>query len=250
MKVVLLMTLLRMNSGHQAIQTSNKQKGLLQNGEPMKLQRLGGYASICSMVVMIIIFFLNFLKAKRFGALSDPRQAMVAYSDTRLYDNILNVLLIVVYALCLIFVLALYERMQDNARFLSLLALISASAGTVIKIALAVIGTVSMGIIAQAGDVSAFKTFSAMMAGVNLTGGHLFGWAFLFLGFAAIKTRAFSRALSWLLLINGIVWLPAFMFTALIPLVYLVNIGGVWIGIVLLREKQPVTAARQVAASK
>jgi hypothetical protein len=216
----------------------------------MKLQRLGGYASLGSMVVMLMLFGLNFLKIKRFGALNDPAKIMAAYSDTRLYDNILNILLIIVYALLLIFILACYERMQAKAPFLSLLALISASAGAVIKIALAVIGSVSIGIIAQVRDVSAFRAFSAMMAGINLTGGHLYGWAFLFLGFAAIKTRAFSRALSWLLLIIGIVWLPAFMFTTLMPLVYLVNIGGVWIGIVLLREKQPEPIAMKAASSK
>jgi hypothetical protein len=216
----------------------------------MKLQRLGGYASIGSFVVMIIIFTLNFLKINRFGALNDPAKIMAAYSDTLLYDNILNILLIIVYALCLIFVLALYERMKDKAPFLSLLALIAASAGAVIKIALAVIGAVSIGIIAQARDVSAFRAFSAMMAGINLSGGHLYAWAFLFLGFAAIKTRTFSQILSWLLLIIGIVWLPAFMFTTLISLVYLTSgIGVFWTGIVLLREKQPEPAARQVAAS-
>jgi hypothetical protein len=139
--------------------------------------------------------------------------------------------------------------MQAKAPFLSLLALISASAGAVIKIALAVIGSVSIGIIAQARDVSAFRAFSAMMAGINLTGGHLYGWAFLFLGFATLKTRAFSRALSWLLLITGIVWLPAFMFTPLISLVYLLSgIGVGWTGIVLLREKRPEPAGKQGAA--
>jgi hypothetical protein len=217
----------------------------------MKLQRLGGYASIGSFVAMLMLFGLNFLKIKRFGALSDPAKVMAAYSDTRLYDNILTILLIVVYALLLILVLACYERMQAKAPFLSLLALISASAGTVIKIALAVIGTVSIGIIAQARDESAFMAFSAMMAGINLTGGHLYGWAFLFLGFATLKTRAFSRVLSWLLLITGIVWLPLFMFTMLTQLLYLLSgISVGWTGIVLLREKQPESAARQGAASK
>jgi hypothetical protein len=215
----------------------------------MKLQKLGGYASIATVLVLIASFAFDFFAFRGFGDLSDPIKLMAALPAMRIPGNVSNVLLMVIYILCLVLILALHERMHVNAPYLARLALISASAGTFVKIACAVVRTVGYPMIAQTLDISAYRAFEAMLAGINLTGGHAYAWAFLFMGCAMLNTHTFSRSLGWLFVITGILWLPAFMFVLLMPVVYLTScVSAVWIGIVLLRQKQPQPAAKEMAA--
>jgi hypothetical protein len=87
---------------------------------------------------------------------------------------------------------------------------------------------------------------------LDLVGSYAGGWAFLLLGCAILKTRSFSRILGWLFLFAGIGrilhTIPQLLVLGAIegPLYF---VAIFWIGIALLRQKQPQPAAKAMAAS-
>ena len=216
----------------------------------MKLQKLGGYAafaSICAYLAVVLIFTLTL---DHFGYLNDPVKMMEAISAApgNFYAGYL--LMVVSYIFSLILVLALHERMQSSAPYLIRLLVIAAAAATVMQIAETVLIIRQAATIAQTQDISAWKVFTAITDGLHFTAGHLCAWTVLLSGCAIIRTRTLSRTLGWLLLITGILWLPRFAVPqlGLIPAL-LSCVGGVWTGIALLRQKQPQSANREMAAA-
>ncbi len=206
----------------------------------MKLQRLGGYsalASVCAYlaVVLIYIFTLDHL-----GDLTDPAKMMEATSAApgNIYAGYL--LMSASYIFILIMALALHERMQSGAPYLTGLLVIAAAAGTVMQIAETVIFIRQATTIAQTQDVSAWRALTGITDGLHFTGGHLCAWTVLLSGCAILRTRALSRTLGWLLLVTGIIWLPRFAVPQLgfVPAL-LSCVGAIWTGIALLRVKQP-----------
>jgi hypothetical protein len=109
-------------------------------------------------------------------------------------------------------------------------------------------------IIVPAQDVSAFRALLAMVMSLVYLVYHTHGWACLLLGCAVLKTRSFSRILGWLFVFIGIVQIP----TTIVPqlargnliAILLSGLGTGWIGIALLRQKQPQPALKELAASK
>jgi hypothetical protein len=154
------------------------------------------------------------------------------------------------YIFSVILALALHERMQSSAPYLTRLLVIAAAASTVMQIAETVLIIRQAATIAQTQDISAWKVFSAITDGLHFTAGHLCAWTVLLSGCSIIRTRAFSLTLGWLLLITGILWLPRFAVPqlGLIPAL-LSCVGGIWTGIALLRQKQPQSANREMAAA-
>jgi hypothetical protein len=204
----------------------------------MKLQRLGGYAafaSICAYLAVVLIFTLTL---DHFGYLNDPvkmREAMSTASGSFFAGYLL---MVVSYIFSLILALALHERMQSSAPYLTRLLVIAAAAATVMQIAETVIFIRQATTIALTQDISAWKVFAAITDGFHFTAGHLCAWTVLLSGCAILRTRALSRALGWLLLITGILWLPRFAVPQLgfVPAL-LSCVGGIWTGIALLRQK-------------
>ena len=217
----------------------------------MKLQKLGGYAalaSICAYLAVVLIFTLTL---DHFGYLNDPVKMMEAMSAEagNFYAGYL--LMAASYIFSLILAMALHERMQSSAPYLTRLLVIAAAAAVVMQITETVIFIRQAATIAQAQDISAWKVFTAITDGLHFTAGHLCAWTVLLSGCAIIRTRALSPTLGWLLLITGILWLPRFaipqlgLFPALLSCV-----GGIWTGIALLRQKQPQSVLEGMAASK
>ena len=216
----------------------------------MKLQKLGGYAafaSICAYLAVVLIFTLTL---DHFGDLNDPVKMMEAMSAAPGNFYAGHLLMAVSYIFSLILALALHERMQSSAPYLTRLLVIATSAATVMQIAEAVIFIRQAATIAQTQDISTWKVFSAITDGLHFTAGHLCAWTVLLSGCAILRTRALSRTLGWLLLITGILWLPRFAVPklGLIPAL-LSCVGGVWTGIALLRQKQHQSANREMAAA-
>lgn len=216
----------------------------------MKLQRLGGYAAIASVCVFIPVVAFTILVLKRFGDLSDPMKAMIAYSAAPADFYVLGMLSIVFCILWLIVIFALHERMQANAPHLTRIALIAASAGTAVYITYFIIRTKGMGMIVPTHDISAYRALDAIAAGLQSMAYHAYGWACLLLGCAVLRTRAFSRIIGGLVLLAGILWIPitGLEFINMIPY-WLIEVSFIWFGIALIRQKQPQPASKEMAAS-
>lgn len=96
-------------------------------------------------------------------------------------------------------------------------------------------------------DILAFRACWAVTQGLHWANGHAAAWTYLFLGCAVLKTRALSRIVGGTSLLTGILWIPNFFFVQmgfqLLTPIYigLCGISTLWIGIWLLRQKQPQT---------
>jgi hypothetical protein len=167
-----------------------------------------------------------------------------------------SLLWIACYILTVTMIYALHERMRANAPRLTRAMLIAGSAAVAMAIAESIINLQSVGMIVPTQDLSAFRACWAVTEGLHWAGGHLCGWAFLFLGCAALKTRTFSRILGGLVLLTGVLWIPNIFFVQigfmLLTPIYLLSccVSVIWISVVLLRQKQPQPELKEMAASR
>jgi hypothetical protein len=210
----------------------------------MKLQKLGGYAALISIGAHIAVIISEIIVQKRFGdELSGPVERMAAWSTSPTLHFMLTIEGIICIAfsiLWLIVFFALHERMQSSAPHLTRIGLISASTGTAISVAYFIIRMKGSEMIFPTQDISAFRAWDAIAGGLQSMSYHAYGWAFLLIGYAIVKTSAFSRIPGWLLFLAGIIWIwtpiagPGFM----IYIPYsLIAVSFAWIGIVQLRPK-------------
>jgi len=71
------------------------------------------------------------------------------------------------------------------------------------------------------------------------------------MGCAILRARAFSAILGWLFAVTGLFGLLAFIYLPLASVFLLmICVVSVWVGIALLRQKQPQCALEEMAASK
>jgi hypothetical protein len=214
----------------------------------MKLQKVGGYAAIASVCAFLIFMLKNPL------GLTDPAKAMAALSSEPVAYYVSQLIFIAGTILGLITILALNERMHDNAPHLTRIATIAAFIGSAAAIIAGIAWTQAIVAIAPTKDVSAYRAFSAMTNSVWAFSGHAFGWVSLLIGCAVLKTRAFPKTPGWLLILTGIFWvripIPIKLGIAgFIPWI-LYYVSSVWFGIALLRHKQTQPAAKGMAASR
>ena len=214
----------------------------------MKLQKFGGYAAIASVCAYLIFMLKNPL------SLTDPAKAMAALSSEPVAYYVSQLIFIAGTILGLIAVLALNERMQDNAPHLTRIATIAAFIGAAAAIVAGIAWTQAIVAIAPTKDVSAYRAFIAMTNSVWAFSGHAFGWVGLLIGCAVLKTRAFPKTPGWLSLLTGIFWvripIPIKLGIAgFIPWI-LYFVSSVWFGLALLRQKQPQSALKEMAVSK
>ena len=212
----------------------------------MKLQKIGGYsaiAAICAYVVSAYIY-------NRFGLHGDPVQAMDAYSAVPVLSSAGLLFLTAAYILCLVYFLALHERMHVDAPYLTRVMLIAASVAAAFGIIETIVWVKGMQQIAPTRDVSAYNAFNAIFLGLHNADAHAIGWAILFGGWAILKTRAFSRILGSLSLAAGLLWIPAFIISHIADIAtYLLCAASIWIGIELLRKKSILSTDRKIAAA-
>jgi hypothetical protein len=217
----------------------------------MKLQRLGGYAALASVCAYLAAVLLSMITLDHLGDLTDPAKMMKATSAApgNLYAGYL--LMVASYIFLLIMTLALHERMQSGAPYLSRLLVISASAATLMQFTEAIVFIRQAAIIAQTQDISAWRALTAITDGLHFTAGHLCAWTVLILGCAILRTRALSRILGWVLFVTGILWLPRFAVPqlGLVPAL-LSCVGAIWTGIALIRQKRIQPAANERAVSR
>jgi hypothetical protein len=228
----------------------------------MKLQRPGGYAAIAGVCCFIIFLIMGDLIM---GGLSPDNllhaeKMMAALSAKLAHVVALFLSYSIGYILTFVMFLALHERMQADAVHLTRIMLIAASASIAVAITGSIVLLMGGGmVIVPAQDVSAFRALWAIVLGLRMMGHHTYGWACLLTGCAILKTRSFSRILGWLSLFAGIVWIPTTIvlqllrvsqfLAILIIAVILSFLAQVWIGVALLRQKQPQPALKEMAAS-
>jgi hypothetical protein len=215
----------------------------------MKLQKLGGYAAIASVCLFIVYVITNIIVFQRFGDLSDPAKMMSAALTAQNWIYATNLLNIACCILAFIFFMALHERMQANAPNLTRISLISMffSVAMWITYSIAVIRGFYFFIV-PAQDISAIRPFYAIGFALTEMGYHTYGWACLLIGCAIVKTRAFARIPGWLFIISGILLIPEIMVPNVKPFGNaLIAIAIVWVGIELLRKKQPQPALKGIA---
>jgi len=217
----------------------------------MKLQKLGGYAAIAALLVMMAmqldaILFLQ----KRTGYMDSPAKAMAAMLAMPNGFYILSLLGIIFSLLGLIFILALHERMQANAPYLTRMMLMAFAVFTAMKIAESFIGFEGTAVLAPMQDLSAFKAFTSVIGGLHNASNHAFGWYVVFIGCAVLRSRAFSRVIGWLFLLEGIL-LMAEKISYILGLISASAsvVAIVWIGIAMLRQKPLQPSAKEMAAS-
>jgi hypothetical protein len=104
-------------------------------------------------------------------------------------------------------------------------------------------------------DFAAYRSMiSAIINGLILSAFHFYGWAGLLIGWAIVRVRPFSTIPGWLFVVTGIVCILAFVLELVPnigPISHIVaSIAAVWIGIALLRQKQPQSALEEMAVSK
>ena len=211
----------------------------------MKLQKLGGYAAIASLCAYIVgAVYAIFIQPN--GFFGDPAKAMAVISASPGEFYAIYLLFMVCSILGFIMFTALHERMHAKATYFSHMMLIAASASTVIWVTEDIFRIVSIGMIITPQDLSTYRPFYVIAEGLHQAGGHALGWGWLFSGCAILVTRSFSRVLGWISLVTGIILIPHFFlmqieFTFTIPIFYLTYFSAtIWIGIALIRQKQPL----------
>jgi hypothetical protein len=209
----------------------------------MKLQKIGGVASIgfaCLCAIFLVFYFLVF---PRLGLVVssdwiDPVKINAAWSTSPITFVLLNLEPILFSIALILIALALRERMQAGVPNLMQIVVIGVSIACALLLAAALIEITTSPTIASAQNLSTRRAVTAIYFGLIFAGDHALGWVLLLIGWAALKTKGLPRILSYLLMLYGIVAIfefavHPFMFVGVI----LGIIWGVWLGVVLLRSK-------------
>jgi hypothetical protein len=220
----------------------------------MKLQKLGGYAAIASVCFTFIYYIIRGPGVD----MMDAAKRMAAFSAAPNHFVVLLLSFSIETLLLLVAFLAFHERMQADAVHLTRMMLIAASFCTAGAITASIGFLIGGGlIIVPTQDISAFRALYAVVLSLGYMSNHTYGWACLLAGCAILRTHSFPRILGWLFIFNGIVWIPTNIVPQLLRISQLPFIAGllyvvttVWMGIALLRQKQPIPAAKELEASR
>lgn len=193
----------------------------------MKLQKLGGYAAILSVMCGTGMNWFYFI-------------------DNDLMNNPIKIrlfcILMIIWSIfILITFLVLHERWKDQMPVLMRIMLITGSAGVVLQVAcrITIIGGIGL-------PSEYTAVFERIVSGFHLASIHAIAWASLFLGVAILRMQSFSLILGWLFTAIGVWWIP----THVIPIPpelqilkiidhLLFGVCFVWIGIAMICNKQP-----------
>lgn len=210
----------------------------------MKLQKLGGYASIILAGILIANTGILIAIFQEFTGLDiyDPVKMMAAYNIYTIAFRVYYVLGILTGVLLAFIALVLQERMQVSAPQLMRLAVIAASAYFVLAITTEMTGIYRNVVFSQISDPPAFRSFLVLHECLVGAAYNAWGWGLLFIGWAALRTRALPRILGYIILVYGIaeIVLTVSIIELAIPTGLLFGIiVFAWIGVVLLREQPP-----------
>ena len=213
----------------------------------MKLQKLGGYASIVSACITVVIVIILFSLFYEFTGLDiyDPVKMIAVYQTSTMAFWVCYILGILTAILVLLIVLALEERMRSDAPHLMRLAVIAASAFSALYLTAMIGGFFRNELLAATNDMSAFRAFLVLHELLGGAATNALGWGFLLIGLVAIRTHRLPQILGYIILIFGIGSILQFVFSVsqFIPGIVinalLSFIVFVWLGIYLIRNPEP-----------
>lgn len=214
----------------------------------MKLQRLGGYASIILIGITIVLFaaylYPGLPGTLQSGDTYDPVKLMKAEADApsafRIFFAEIHVGTIFYSILIILIALSLQERMQASAPNLMRLAVIAIVISSALTITFAIAGSVGHSPMISAQDVSAYKAFLVMLLGLSAAANHIGGWGMLLIGWVGFRTRSLPRLLSCFILASGVLSVFGFansQVDAINTVLFLISF--LWLGVVLLRKPEP-----------
>jgi hypothetical protein len=213
----------------------------------MKLQKLGGYASIvlaCLNIAMVGIL-VNLFSEIAGSDVYDPAKMMDIYHASTVSFWIYYVLSIFTGIFTLLVAVALQERMQATAPNLMRLGVIAVSIFFAFALSAEMSGIYRNTIVAQTNDPSSFRVFLVLHEYLYFAGISALGWGFLLIGCAALRTGALPKMLGYMILIYGIFSISQFAFSISqiaigLGIWFLAGlITFVWLGLTLLRNEQP-----------
>ena len=206
----------------------------------MKLQKLGGYASIILICVIVVI---RGISAKlglplRYTDVS-PTELMTAFETYPIFIRIARLTSFLAAIYLVLITLVLKERMQSDAKNLMSFAIIAASIASTLELTGGTILVSSMEAMTAAKEILSYTLLVGIMEGISYAKGYAWGFALLLTGIAAVKTLVLPKILSYIILIYGICHIitfyvkPAGIVGMLFPIIFL------WLGIYLLWKPEP-----------
>jgi hypothetical protein len=212
----------------------------------MNIQRIGGIGSLVAALLFFFAIAAFFLLFPRFGhiGLKDWGDLVKVMAGQALSPGtfLLYNMHLFFWVICFVpLMLALRERLEPGALNLMQIALIGTSISSALWLAAGTIGIKAGFSIANANDISAFRSYLGIYGGLLLAGDFVFGWIILMVGCAGLNTAKLPRILSWLLIVEGIIFIGNLTqdLSTLVGTV-LGIITQIWLGIVLLTEKSDV----------
>jgi hypothetical protein len=205
----------------------------------MRIQKLGGFASIvlgCILAIYVVFVLLGVVQTVGW---EDPVKALEAAASTLSATQFISHLLSVIGGITVVLiVLAVRDRMVNMAPNLMRIVVIGGSIGGALWL------TATFTEIAGVPAILNAKNASAYMAAMALTDGLLgasefaLGWALLLIACVALKHRDLTKMLCYVLALKGAVMIVTFGVSALQTAgVVLGIISYPWLGIMLMRSK-------------
>lgn len=213
----------------------------------MKLQKVGGFASIIAACVLIVWAPLLFVAVRHgipSGNAFTPERMMAMDVASTVAYHLLSLCETLYGAMLLLVALALQERMRTSAPNLMRLAVIAASVGVAFSLAHGTINSCGYALLANTKDLSAYRAWAVMLTSFSYALNYAASGVFLLMGWAALRTRALSLVLSCIILVCGVLTVPQVKAGLFLHNLYgLLSIAGLlWLGIVLLRKYKPIPA--------
>ena len=210
----------------------------------MKLQKIGGIASIANAVLTVIFLVILLVVFPRLGLFGpedsmDPAKGIAAWAASPFTFFSFEIIYVLFAIAGLLVILALRERMQAGAPILTQIALIVTAISCVLWLAAGLVEHAVRLPIVSAKDTSAYRAAMGVYFGLSDGGDHAFGWASLVIGLAALKTAKLPRILGYLIILIGLMFILDFLSLSIFAMIglWLFIIQSVWLGIVLLRTK-------------
>lgn len=211
----------------------------------MKLQKVGGVASLVNVIASVALVFIIFVVYPRLGHVQlndlDPVRGMAAWtaSPMTFFSTDIDIILWAIGTFLV--ALALRERMQASAPILTQIALIASSIASGLWLVGGVAPQIIRPLLISTGDASAHRATMMILQGLGYSADHACGWALLLMGWAAFKTTALSRILACVIALTGLIFILDFLSVALALLVLILfPIMSFWLGVKLLQAKDSV----------
>jgi len=206
----------------------------------MRLQKLGGFASIGIGCILVIGTVLHLRIWPPNGG-EDPAKYLEAIDASPIEAFIYNLLSVLGSIAIVLVVLAVRDRMEKMAPNLMRIVVICGSIGGALWLTASFTGIAGVPEILNAKDLSASMVVVAFTEGLLGASEHAMGWALLLICWAALRNKDLPKSLSLVLGIKGILMIVTF---GMFPLQLAGALLGVfaypWLGIALLRSKSRV----------